>query len=426
MADWGPLREALAHVQESRTLAWSELDALVGGLPRSAYDHPAFWSGDRSQWRGFRTTDAKVGRSVTFVRHSGAPSSKPRPAGATPPVPAAAPTPPQATAEGPGPNLLLVTCVKEKLDRPAAARDLYVSTLFRKERAYAEASRRPWFILSAEHGLVAPDQWLAPYERYLPDTPASYRTAWGAWVVERLALLAGPLDGKTVEVHASASYVDAIRAPLVAKRAEVVEPLHGLAMGQRLAWYDTRASRADAPRVDFAWRLGMEADAVPPADFVARGADGLEAPGLYSWWVDDAGAAELSAGLGHPVGPGLIYAGLAGATRWPSGTPSEQTLWSRIKGNHLGGRHQGSTFRLTLGSVLAAARGCSAIDETALTEWMHQHLRVIAVPYDDADTLGRLEDDVLTQLEPPLNLQGIPATPLRARLTELRRAYGGA
>jgi hypothetical protein len=36
--------------------------------------------------------------------------------------------------------------------------------------------------------------------------------------------------------------------------------------------------------------------------------------GLYSWWGDPVGAATLSAGLGHRIEPGLIDAGLAGAT----------------------------------------------------------------------------------------------------------------
>ena len=88
-----------------------------------------------------------------------------------------------AAAQAPGgtgrADLLLVTCVKSKLTVPAAAKDLYVSPLFTRQRAYAENRGLPWFILSAEHGLVAPEEWLAPYERYLPDTPAAYRAAWG-------------------------------------------------------------------------------------------------------------------------------------------------------------------------------------------------------------------------------------------------------
>jgi hypothetical protein len=37
MADWSPLRALLATVTDSVTLSWEDLDALVGGLPPSAY-----------------------------------------------------------------------------------------------------------------------------------------------------------------------------------------------------------------------------------------------------------------------------------------------------------------------------------------------------------------------------------------------------
>jgi hypothetical protein len=52
-------------------------------------------------------------------------------------------------------DVVLVTCVKSKRSRPAAAKELYISPLFQKQRAYVEQTGLPWFILSAEHGLVA-------------------------------------------------------------------------------------------------------------------------------------------------------------------------------------------------------------------------------------------------------------------------------
>lgn len=91
---------------------------------------------------------------------------------------------------------------------------------------------------------------------------------------------------------------------------------------------------------------------------------------------------------------------------------------------HLGGRHDFSTFRLSLGSVLAEANAWPQIDEAALTAWMHEHLRVIAIPYADRDTLGRLEDAVLRTLDPPLNLDKVAKTALRANLSGLRRRHG--
>jgi Family of unknown function (DUF6884) len=136
-------------------------------------------------------------------------------------------------------DVLLVTCVKTKQQYPCAAKDLYISALFKKQRSYAEKCNVPWFILSAEHGLVAPDEWLAPYERYLPDTPARYRNAWAAWVVARLELLIGPLFGKIIEIHAGADYLGVIRSQLDTRGAIVIDPLNKLTHGQRLAWYGT-------------------------------------------------------------------------------------------------------------------------------------------------------------------------------------------
>ncbi len=90
---------------------------------------------------------------------------------------------------------------------------------------------------------------------------------------------------------------------------------------------------------------------------------------------------------------------------------------------HLGGRHEFSTFRLSLGSILASTEGEPAIDEDKLTAWMHQHLRVVAIPFPDANTLGELERDVLRALDPPLNLDKVPKNRVRTRLSELRRQH---
>lgn len=434
MADWRLLIDSLDTAGDSVRYTWDELDALVGGLPASATDHRAWWSGDRphvNAWRGagFTVTNLAPGREVTF-RRTGTPSIS-----ATPTATSASAEDDDIDAERPAPTLLLLACVKEKLPAPAAARDLYVSPLFKKQREYAELVGLPWFILSAEHGLVVPDEWLSPYERYLPETPPSFRRAWGNWVVERLELLTANLAGRTIEVHAGATYVDALRAPLASKGASVYEPLAGLRMGQRLAWYgaqtgptDERVTSGDlhAAADGFCERLSDHSAAVDPGEFIARGPSDLRVPGLYSWWVDAAGAADLSAGLRLSLDPGLIYAGLAGATRWPSGRPSSNTLWSRISGMHLSGRHEFSTFRRTVGAIPADARDDQEIDELRLTAWMHEHLKVIAVPFEDADTLGKLEGDVLSRLDPPLNLQGMTSTATRRRLKELRRPHARA
>lgn len=74
-------------------------------------------------------------------------------------------------------SLVLVSCVKNKLSNPAAARDLYTSDWFRKVRTLIEAQGASWFILSALHGLVHPDTVIEPYELTLNTMRVAERRA---------------------------------------------------------------------------------------------------------------------------------------------------------------------------------------------------------------------------------------------------------
>lgn len=123
-----------------------------------------------------------------------------------------------------------------------------------------------------------------------------------------------------------------------------------------------RAGR-DPDAVGIAAPVSLLSDAAAAVAPSVLDLPGLDRPGLYSWWVDKAGAAELSTGLGHTLEGGLIYAGLAGATRWPSGKSSANTLANRISGRHLGGSQSLSTLRRTLAVILATARGEVAVPE---------------------------------------------------------------
>jgi hypothetical protein len=157
--------------------------------------------------------------------------------------------------------------------------------------------------------------------------------------------------------------------------------------------------------------------------------EGIHVAGLYSWWVDIEGAAEIGEGLQVPVGVGRIYAGQAGATKWPSGTPSTATLDSRIRSQHLGGNIYGSTFRLTLASCLASTLGLRSAGrkrlasggEERLSAWIREHLSVAVHPYPDRDALESLEHRILEKLDPALNLRGIASTLIRSRLVASRK-----
>ena len=123
------------------------------------------------------------------------------------------------------------------------------------------------------------------------------------------------------------------------------------------ALLDEQAVQAPKWEEREAWQALDDLDASPilvPASEWPAGAEGLDRPGLFAFWVDEAGAADLSRGLDLPLEAGRIWIGQAGATRWPSGRANSDTLGARIARTHLQGRVRSSTLRLTLAGILFA------------------------------------------------------------------------
>jgi hypothetical protein len=141
----------------------------------------------------------------------------------------------------PGPvDALLLGCVKSKDTVPRPAKDLYVSELFRRRRLYAEARGLPWWIVSAEYGLVAPDEVIDPYDTLIGWRPLHERQAIARQVADRLERELGSLRGVRLEFHAGEEYYLAINPELRRRGAVVVRPLEGLGFGEHLAWYGAR------------------------------------------------------------------------------------------------------------------------------------------------------------------------------------------
>ncbi|GAB3171877.1 hypothetical protein GCM10027259_07710 [Micromonospora palomenae] len=141
-------------------------------------------------------------------------------------------------------DIALIGCVKTKLDHPAPARDLYVSPLFIRRRAYVERQARRYYILSAEHGLVLPETVLAPYDTALAEQSKDYRRAWGQWVAAKLMRAEGQVRDRVIEIHAGDEYAQAIAPLLTEAGAAVRRPLAGLPFGEQLAWYGRQSQPA--------------------------------------------------------------------------------------------------------------------------------------------------------------------------------------
>jgi hypothetical protein len=334
-------------------------------------------------------------------------------------------------------DIVLVGCVKTKLPTAAPADELYTSPLFGKRRRYAEATGHPWFILSALHGLVRPDQVLEPYDMYLAGQPVTYRRQWALAVVSDLIAAVGPLEGRSIEIHAGASYVEPLEPLLSAAGVDVRVPLRGLNQGQHLAWYPSNPAVAfgllhTAPDLDLDAEVHRAIEVLTGAEpgqasEFPWGRTDLRQPGLYGWWVDRVGAGDL--GVVAAGNRTLVYTGQAGATRWPSGSRSGATLFSRIGGQHLGGRISSSTLRQTFAALLldqldlrvAAPGALTADGERRLSGWMIRRLAATVWPTRFADQLRDIEHRVIPRLDAPLNLAGAAATDMRARLTQGRR-----
>jgi hypothetical protein len=320
-------------------------------------------------------------------------------------------------------DIVLVGCSGSKADGPARAAELFTGAAFRKARDLAIATGKPWYVISAKFGLLHPDEVIAPYDVYLPKQSPRYRSAWARWVVAQLAEQ-HHLQGAVIEAHAGSTYCDPLIGPLSEAGATLVQPLAGLGLGRRLAWYDGADDPVPepAPARDVTGLLD-ERNAVSPANLLAAGRASADQPGLYTWWTDAEGAHALSAGLGHRIAPGLIYAGRAGGVR-PNGVSSTNTLWGRLATMHLGGNREFSTFRLTLAACLSQPHE-PPVAEADLTAWMHEHLRVAVLPLP-AVAVVAAEEMLLQNADPPLNLQGMARTPLRQTLTRLRRSVSSA
>lgn len=131
-------------------------------------------------------------------------------------------------------TVYLVSCVSRKQERACQARDLYISSLFRKARAYIERSASRWYILSAEHGLVTPEQVIEPYERTLNRMGVADRRAWARRVATELADAEPELS--RVVFLAGSRYREFLSPHLLDRGVAVSVPMQGLGIGEQLRW----------------------------------------------------------------------------------------------------------------------------------------------------------------------------------------------
>jgi len=130
-------------------------------------------------------------------------------------------------------TIALVACASQKRDHAAPAKDLYISSLFRKARAYAE-QHDAWLILSAKHGVLHPDTITEPYDASLTTSPIAYRRSWTRHL--HRALDPWLNTGDIVTALAGERYREGLEPYLRRRGIRLYVPMRGLGIGQQLAW----------------------------------------------------------------------------------------------------------------------------------------------------------------------------------------------
>lgn len=113
------------------------------------------------------------------------------------------------------------------------ARDLYQGELFKRARRVAEQWGDRWYILSAEHGLVDPTQYLAPYDKALSKMTRDQRKSWSREVAWTITTILEP--DEDVVIFAGTPYREFLVPELERAGHRVFVPLAGLGIGQQLS-----------------------------------------------------------------------------------------------------------------------------------------------------------------------------------------------
>lgn len=172
----------------------------------------------------------------------------------------------------------------------------------------------------------------------------------------------------------------------------------------------------DGARVEQALRLlsGMPVGLDVAVKRLARGG------GVYAWWAPPSVLPDLP-GPPNDNDPSqrLLYLGRATSLR------------GRILRNHLR-RSGSSTLRRTLAGLLVSEGYRTTWtdrvvlvpeDETRLTAWMHEHLRLTWA--EDAEPTV-IEAELVRRLHPPLNVHGVDPEHIQAAVVAAKNSYNAS
>jgi len=129
-------------------------------------------------------------------------------------------------------DVFFVECSAEKQMGTMHAKDLYTSSRFRAARSVAEAASDTWYILSGQHGLIAPDALIESYDRVIADLSDPDCSRWQKQVRAQVAKCCK--TGDRLTLLCGDDYVAPLKASGCLDKLSVRSPFMGKARSQRL------------------------------------------------------------------------------------------------------------------------------------------------------------------------------------------------
>ena len=127
-------------------------------------------------------------------------------------------------------KIVLISCVSQKRAYRSKAKDLYISTLFKKNLAYAQRlNLDAIYILSAKYGLLDLETEIDPYNLTLNTMSASEIRSWADNVIQQLSQVANLNDDHFIFL-AGMKY----RKYLLPHLRSYEIPLEGMRIGEQL------------------------------------------------------------------------------------------------------------------------------------------------------------------------------------------------
>ena len=248
-------------------------------------------------------------------------------------------------------HIVLVACARTKRLTPSPAKDLYTSPLFMKSRAVAEGYSGNWYILSAKHGVLRPDEVVHPYDQTLLSMKKGERNAWAVRVYDVLRQVSQPTD--TITFLAGCHYREDLQQLLEKAGYTINVPMLGLSIGRQLQWLNSQLLNVQVRRdLNEFYRLLNRLEQGLRGKVLLKNCSGRmpwPKKGVYFFFENGEcrkGSQDLRV---VRVGTHAVSEG------------SSSTLWNRLRTHkgtkEGGGNHRGSIFRLHIGLALHRKTG---------------------------------------------------------------------